>query len=132
MREGDKLDREYVAARPSLRDLLTVVFKRRALMLTFLVTVMAATAIVALRMPKVYRVAATLFVNEARAEVPLAPGASQQYVINKVSEEDLNSEIEILKSRQLIEDVVETIGMDQPSVCSSQKRRAGIPRAPAG
>jgi uncharacterized protein involved in exopolysaccharide biosynthesis len=53
-------------------------------------------------------------VNEARAEVPMAPGESQGMTINRVSEEDLNSEIEILKSRQLIEYVVETVWVDPP------------------
>lgn len=63
--------------------------------------------------PRTYLVSASLLVNEARAEIPLAPSASQQLIINRVSEEELNSEIEILRSRQLIEDVVETIGIDR-------------------
>ena len=98
----------------SLRDLLTIIFKRRALILVFLFTALAVAALIALRTPKTYRVSATLMVNEARAEVPMAPGESQGMTINRVSEEDLNSEIEILKSRQLIEYVVETIWVDPP------------------
>ncbi len=52
-----------------------------------------------------YKVEATLLVNEARVEMPIAPTESTQLFVNRVSEEDLNSEIEVLKSRKLIENV---------------------------
>ena len=103
----------------SLRDLLTIVFKRRSLILVVLFTVVTVVMLFSLSRPRTYKVTATLLVNEARAEIPLAPAASQQLIINRVSEQDLNSEIEILKSRRLIEDVVETVGV---SASGSKKK----------
>jgi succinoglycan biosynthesis transport protein ExoP len=99
----------------SQRDFLTIVFKRRALITIFVVTVVILVMTLSLMAPNTYEVSATLLVNEARAEMPIAPSASQPLVVNQVSEQDLNSEIEILKSRQLIEDVLQTLGMGEPT-----------------
>ena len=57
-------------------------------------------------LPRIYEVSASLLVNEARAEVPLAPTESQQLIINQVTEQDVNSEIEVLRSRTLVEGVL--------------------------
>jgi uncharacterized protein involved in exopolysaccharide biosynthesis len=108
----------------SLRDLLTIVFKRRVLISLFALTVVVAVMALGMMAPDTYEVMATLLVNEARAEVPLAPAASQQLIINQVSEQDLNSEIEILKSRQLIEEVLHELGVDESSVPEGGKRRS--------
>jgi uncharacterized protein involved in exopolysaccharide biosynthesis len=100
----------------SLRDLLTIVFKRRVLISLIAVSVVAVAMALSLRAPSIYEVTATLLVNEARAEMPIAPAASQPLIINHVSEQDLNSEIEVLKSRQLIEDVLNSLGIDENTV----------------
>ena len=104
---------EDEAIQHSMRDLLTIVFKRRKLIVAFAVTVFVVVIAVTLLMPRTYEVTATLLVNKARAEVPLAPSESAQLVVNRVTEQDLNSEVEILMSRQLIEDVLMTLGVDE-------------------
>jgi succinoglycan biosynthesis transport protein ExoP len=93
----------------SLRDLLTTVFKRRLLILAVLFTVVVVVTIIGLLKPRTYRVAATLLVHAARAEMPIAPTDSTQLIVNRVSEQDLNSEIEVLQGRKLIEDAVRTL-----------------------
>jgi uncharacterized protein involved in exopolysaccharide biosynthesis len=100
-------------AHHSLRDLLTIVFKRRKIILVFAVTVFSLVMAVTLLMPRTYETTATLLVHKARADVPLAPSGSGQLIVNQVTEQDLNSEVEILKSRQLIEDVLRTLGVDE-------------------
>jgi uncharacterized protein involved in exopolysaccharide biosynthesis len=90
----------------SLRDLLTIVFKRRWLILAILFAMIAVVLVRGLTQPRTYRVSTTLLVNEARAEMPIAPTDSGSVIINRVTQEDLNSEIQVLKSRKLIEDVV--------------------------
>jgi succinoglycan biosynthesis transport protein ExoP len=97
----------------SLRDLLTTVFKRRRLIVAFAVSVVTVVMLVTLLLPRKYEVAATLLVNKARAEIPIAPSEAPQFIVNQVSEQDLNSEIEVLKSRKLIEDVLRTIGANE-------------------
>lgn len=108
----------------SLRDLLTIVFKRRTLILVATITVVTVVMLFSVSRPRTYKVTATLLVNEARAEIPMAPAAPGEVIINRVSEQDLNSEIEILKSRRLIESVVETIGVGETS--SKEKNWVGL------
>lgn len=108
--------------RYSLRDLLTIVFKRRKMILLIAVTVVVVAMVLGIRAPYVYQVTATLLVNEARAEMPIAPAASQPLIINQVSEQDLNSEIEVLKSRRLIEDVLNSLGVDETSEPESDRK----------
>jgi uncharacterized protein involved in exopolysaccharide biosynthesis len=94
----------------SFRDLLTIVFKRWRFIVIFAVSVFALVMTVTLLLPRSYEVSSTLLVNKARAEVPLAPTDAPQLFVNQVTEQDLNSEIEVLRSRQLIEGVVQSLG----------------------
>ncbi len=99
----------------SLRDVLTIVFKRQVLIVTFAVTVFVLVTAVTLLLPRKYEVTSTLLVNKARAEVPLAPTDSPQLIMNQLTEQDLNSEIEVLKSRQLVEEVVQAVASEAPA-----------------
>lgn len=110
--------------RYSLRDLLTIVFKRRTLILLIAASVVTIAMVMSVSAPKIYEVTATLLVNEARAEMPIAAAASQPVIINQVSEQDLNSEIEVLKSRQLIEDVLHKLGIDESTEPEGRKKRS--------
>ena len=110
------VQRESEGIQYSLRDLLTIVFKRRSLILTILFIVVTVVMLNGLSKPRTYRVTATLLVNEARAQTPMAAADSKQVIIDRVTEQDLNSEIEILKSRRLIEEVIETVGGSQPGL----------------
>lgn len=97
----------------SLRDFLTVVFKRKRLILAFFLTTVAATALATFLLPPTYQATASILVKKASAEVPLVPKESSQLIINQVTEEDLNSEMTILKSRQAIEDTLHALGVDE-------------------
>jgi len=98
----------------SLRDTLTVVFKRRWQIFLVLLTVVTVIMVISLMTPRTYEVAATLLVNEARAEMQIAPTDSTQLIVNRVNATTLNSEIEVLKSRKLIEDVVQMLDAEKP------------------
>jgi uncharacterized protein involved in exopolysaccharide biosynthesis len=96
----------------SLRSVLTVVFKHRALILAFSILVPVAVVSSVLSRPPTYEASATLLVNKARAEVPLAPTESPQLIVNQLSESDLNSEIEILKGRRLIAEALRSLDLE--------------------
>lgn len=97
----------------SLRDVLTIVFKRRRLILaSFLTTVLVAT-LATLLWPPTYECTAAILVKKSSAQVPLVPKESSQLIISEVTEADLNSEIAILKSRQAIEEMLHGIGLDE-------------------
>ena len=96
----------------SLRDLLTIVFKRRWLILAVLVTVVSVFSLTAFSKPRIYNVNANLLFHAARAEMPIAPTESGQLLVNRVTVEDFNSEIEVLKGRKLLEKVVRKLNED--------------------
>ena len=97
----------------NLRDLLTIVFKRRRLIVSFFVTTVAITTLATFLLPPTYEATAAILVKKASAEVPLVAKDSSQLIISQVTEEDLNSEAAILRSRQAIEDVLHELGVDE-------------------
>jgi succinoglycan biosynthesis transport protein ExoP len=104
---------DHVPSQFSLRDILTVVFKRRWLIVIFALSVFLLVMTVSLLLPRTYEVTATLLVNKMRVEVPMAPSEVPQR-ISRVSDQDLNTEIEMLKSRGLIEETVSALGVEEP------------------
>ncbi len=108
---------------PSLRELLTVVFKRWKLIVLVAAVALAGAIAVAVLQPETYVVRATLLVDRARADVALAPTESSQ-IVTQLSEQDLNSEVEALKSRQLIEEVVKALGVGDPEAEAESQAQA--------
>ncbi|HOC42282.1 MAG TPA: Wzz/FepE/Etk N-terminal domain-containing protein [Thermoanaerobaculales bacterium] len=109
----------------SLRDLLTVVFKRRWLIVAITAAAVAVAVSVCLLLPPSYEVAATLLVSRARAEVPLAPTDSTQAIAGAIDEKELNSEVEILRSRKLIEETLEIVARDGSRPGETEGGRSG-------
>ena len=97
----------------SLREFLTIVFKRRRLILSFFLATVVVTALATFLVPPTYEATAAILIKKASAEMPLIPTASSQLIISQVTEEDLNSEMTILKSRQAIEDTLHGLGVDE-------------------
>ena len=92
----------------SLRDILMVVFKRRRLIAIFAISVVSLVVATVLLLPRKYEVTAILHVTRSRAEVAMAPTDSSQLIVSG-SEQDLNAEIEVLKSRTLTQEVAEIV-----------------------
>jgi uncharacterized protein involved in exopolysaccharide biosynthesis len=113
MGTGAALAHEWGDDSSSLRAFLTIVFKRRRLILSFLLTTVVVTALATFLLPPTYEATAAILVKKASAEVPLIPTESSQLIISQVTEEDLNSEMTILKSRQAIEDMLHGLGVDE-------------------
>jgi len=96
--------------RTSLRDFLHVLFKRKTQILLFFavtfVTVAAATFIAR----PTYRATAQILVKLGRENVYMPASSGSNPVINFNHEEQINSEIEILKSRSLAMEVLQSLG----------------------
>jgi uncharacterized protein involved in exopolysaccharide biosynthesis len=110
---GTGAAREWEERSSSLRDFLTIVFKRRRLILAFFLTTVVVTALATFLSHPTYEATAAILVKKASAEVPLVPKESSQLIISEVTEADLNSEITILKSRQAIEETLHGLGVDE-------------------
>lgn len=91
----------------SLRDFFTFLFRRRRVVIGFFLAVVSTVSLWTLLVPPTYETKATILLKKSRAEVSLGSGP------NLVTEEDLNSEIQILTSRQLIQEVLTGLGIDE-------------------
>ncbi|HEY1303105.1 MAG TPA: Wzz/FepE/Etk N-terminal domain-containing protein [Vicinamibacterales bacterium] len=110
----DRIETGRRSATFTIRDLLSIGFRQRRLVLvSFLVTFSAACLLVLLR-PAQYESEMKILVKRERVDPLVTPEASsQQSTWPGVTEEELNSEVELLKSRDLLEHVVVAAGLDR-------------------
>lgn len=94
----------------SVRDFLSVIFKRRFKILLFFIIVFAAVAAATLLVEPVYEASAQILVKSGRESVYVPTTGSGNLVISINHEEQLNSEVEILKSKSLSKEVVTVLG----------------------
>jgi uncharacterized protein involved in exopolysaccharide biosynthesis len=95
----------------SLRDFLSILFKRKAAILTiFFVTVITVT-VGSFLMDPTYEATSSLLVKVGREFIYRPEVGDKAPVISINQEEAVNSEINILTSRDLVERVIKTIGL---------------------
>lgn len=97
------------------RDFVYVLFRHKWKMLFFFITVVCLVTAVTISSPEIYRSEAKLLLKIGRESVSLDPTASTGPVMH-VSQSrlsEINSEIEIFRGRDLIEQVIDSIGCDQ-------------------
>ncbi len=99
----------------SLRDLYYVLFRHKWKIILFFFAVIIAVTVGTFLCAEIYRSKAMLLVRLGRESVTLDPTAATGQIINISSSRttEINSELEILKSRELIEKVVDSIGADE-------------------
>jgi uncharacterized protein involved in exopolysaccharide biosynthesis len=99
----------------TLRDLAAPVFRQRRLASFIFVGILAGAVVSALFIARNYQAEMKILVNRDRADPVVSPNptsANAAAPIPAVSEEDINSEVELLKSRDLIESVVLRCGLE--------------------
>lgn len=101
------------AIRP--RDLWDIIKRRRRLMLTWIVLATVATIMVVVWWPRTYASSAQLFVRMGRENVMLDPTATTGQTLNlhRTRESEINSVIQILKSDQIANRVVESFDLQE-------------------
>src|SRR5258708_28637358 len=99
----------------SLRDGAGALFRRRALVLSIFLIVVIGTAIVTFLLPNKYESRTKILVKNQRVDVAITAeqtgGAPPPTVENEVSENQINSEIELLTSKDLLTQVVTDCGL---------------------
>lgn len=98
----------------SLRDLAGVVFRKKLLIFLTLLTAGIAAATFAWLTPEMYQSSMKILVRNMRAEAPLTVGSESVSDLNEVSQAQITAEIELLKSRDLLEKVVKEINLAKP------------------
>jgi len=96
----------------SLRDLYYVFFRHKWKMILFFLAIIAMVAVYTFRAAKIYRSEAKLLVRVGRESVALDPTAATGPIISigRSLENVINTELGILKSQELAEQVVDAIG----------------------
>lgn len=97
---------------PTLRDIAAVLFRQRWVILTVFIGVLVAMAFSGMWIPK-YEAEMKILVRRQRSDAIVTPSANApaQFNNDQVSEEDLNSEVELLNSDDLLRDVVLITGL---------------------
>jgi uncharacterized protein involved in exopolysaccharide biosynthesis/Mrp family chromosome partitioning ATPase len=98
----------------SLRDLFYVVFRHKGKMLAWFLAVMAGVTAFTFLVPETYRSTAKLLLRLGRESVTLDPTATTGPVvsISQSRANEVQAELEILQSQELIEKLVSALGPD--------------------
>jgi uncharacterized protein involved in exopolysaccharide biosynthesis len=101
---------------PTMRDFAAVLFRQRGPMLAVFSLVVIAVALSGVWIPK-YEAQMKILALRQRSDamVTSSANAPSQYSNDQVSEEDLNSEVELLNSDELLRRVVLTTGLNNQS-----------------
>ena len=101
---------------PTLRDVVAVLFRQRWPMLIAFAIVVIAVVLSGVWVPK-YETQMKILVRRQRSDaiVTSSANAPPQFAGDQVSEEDLNSEVELLNSEDLLRKVVLTTGLSGKS-----------------
>jgi polysaccharide biosynthesis protein PslE len=98
---------------PTLRDVVAMAFRHRQLITLSFVGIFIGAVLAAILLPAQYEAHTMFLVKHERVDpvVTSEPNAMPQLSNDVVSEEDLNSEVELIKSSDLLQKVVETCGL---------------------
>ena len=100
----------------SIRDGAGALFRRKGLILLTFLTVVVGTVIVTLILPNKYESRMKILVRNQRVDVAITPEANSGMMTNsEVSETQINSEIELLTSKDLLTDVVKQCNLAAPA-----------------
>lgn len=116
-----------------LRVYARVFFRHKGKMLLFFLTAVACVAAFTYLSPRAYRSQAKLFVRLGRENSTLDPtatfGQTQVVAVPQSRENEINTAVEILKSRVLLEKVVDAVGpgaiLDGRSVSPAEEHATG-------
>jgi uncharacterized protein involved in exopolysaccharide biosynthesis len=99
----------------SLRDFYSILFRHKWKVIIFFLAVVVTVGLGTLLASEVYKAEAKLLVKVGRESVNLDPTATTGQVIQlgQTRESEINSELEILKSRELALKVVDAIGPEK-------------------
>jgi uncharacterized protein involved in exopolysaccharide biosynthesis len=97
----------------TLRDWVTPCFRHGRLMILTFAFILSGAILVTWFMPAKYAAEVKILVKRERADPVVNPDPNNgQLAVASLTEEDLNSEVELLKSRDLLEKVVTECGLD--------------------
>lgn len=119
-------------ANVSIRDVASVVFRHKLLICVTFLTVAIGTAVVTYLMPNQFESSMKILVKNTRTDVPITPertsGLNGTAPESEVSENQINSEIALLTSKDLLNQVV--VECDLVAKKPSTLQRLGLKETP--
>ena len=123
------------APRKTWRDIAMPLFRQRRIGSLIFCGVFGGAILAAFFVPRKYQAEMKIFVNRDRAEAVVTPDMSTAVApVPSVSQEDMNSEVELLTSTDLLDKVVVACGLDRGHVSwwtGFRERVAGYGSSPA-
>src|SRR2546427_3177233 len=110
-----ELTTEFGSQSISLREAANALFRRKALVLSTLVVVILGTAVLTFMLPDKYESRMKILVKNQRVDIAITPEQTTAAAVadNEVGENQINSEIELLSSKDLLMQVVKDCGLTQ-------------------
>jgi uncharacterized protein involved in exopolysaccharide biosynthesis len=108
-----KISRDGLAL--TLRDVVAPVFRKRQMATLLFLGIFLGAILAMLLLPRKYEAEMKLLVNRERVDAVVTPNPDSPVAaapVPVINEEDLNSEVELLKSRDLLEKVVLICGLE--------------------
>jgi len=119
---------------PSAREVLAIGFRHRRLAVLSFFGILAGALIAAPMLPK-YRASLKILVRHERLDPVFAPGENPPQSGGGITEEELNSEAELLKTEDLLQNVVLASGLFHPAigaVANDPRQQQALARAVRG
>ncbi|PYV06665.1 MAG: hypothetical protein DMG26_02585 [Acidobacteria bacterium] len=115
---GNKVNGYRRAPSATVRDFIGVVFRHRRLITLSFLGIFLAAAVAALVLPDQYEAQMAILVNRDRGNPVVSPAAPVQtdYTPADVTEEELNSEVQLLQSQDLLEAIVRDCHLYRPGL----------------
>ena len=105
------------------QELVAPIFRRRKLIAAVVVVGVALSTALAWMEPPLYEATATLIVRPKRADITVSPDAGSGVVMERLGTEAINSQVQLLESRELLRGVL-------AKYISEEKARQGVERPP--
>lgn len=97
----------------STRDLIAIGFRqKRAIIITFW-SLLAGAVLATILMPADFQASTSFLIERERMDPVVSPGHESEMVRAELTEEELNSEVELLKSDDVLRQVVMTAGLNR-------------------
>jgi uncharacterized protein involved in exopolysaccharide biosynthesis len=98
----------------SLRDLAAIGFRHKHVVVLSFCGILSAAILAAILQPPEYRAYTKFLIERERLDPVISPGVSSPPTVRaEVSEEELNSEVELLESADVLRQVAVSCGLDQ-------------------
>jgi uncharacterized protein involved in exopolysaccharide biosynthesis len=97
----------------SMRDLIAIGFRQKRAVVIAFCSLLLGTLLAVILMPADYQGSTKFLIERARMDPVVSPGHEAGAVKSEVTEEELNSEVELLKSDDVMRQVVVATGLNQ-------------------